>query len=298
MKKLFVSTIVTAGLALFAAAPAMAATPASFSLSPSNGTKTVGSTLSVGIYENGDNVNAVTVKLSYDATKLSCAGIGGSGAFPSEISASCGGGSVTISRYVAPGNPAVNGSQLVGTLNFAVVNPAASSSLSFAAGSQIASNGTNTWDGGSFGGSYVFVAAPVTPPSTTNPGRGGDSTPGTTAPSGQSTNGTPAQGTTSTSSSNAATAAEEGTTVITNADGTKTVIKVAASKQASSETTTPALQTARFGAVVLTILLALGAGIYYLAKQGYLPSFSAWANKLKTASQPMFTTVRHKLNKI
>ena len=120
---------------------AHAAGTASLTMVPSASSTTVGKTISVAIYENGTNVSVVTAGVTYDASKLTCTAVDASGsAFVNGISATCGGGSATISRYVAPGTVGLNGSVLVGRLNFSAI-ATGSAVLSFTSSTQIASAG-------------------------------------------------------------------------------------------------------------------------------------------------------------
>lgn len=92
---------------------------ATLSMSPSSTSVTTGDNLNVSIYENGTNVSVVTINMSYDSTKLNCTNVNvASSAFANAISATCASGIATISRYIAPGSTGLNGSQLVGTLQF------------------------------------------------------------------------------------------------------------------------------------------------------------------------------------
>lgn len=170
-----VASLLTAGLITLSALPAAAAA-STLSLSPASGSIVQGSSKTVSVIEDGDSVNAVTVHLSYDASKLSCNGIGG-GNFGAEVSATCGGGTVTISRYVPAGSPALNGAQVVGTVNFGALAGSGSTSVTFGS-SQVASNGVNTL-GGTSGGTYTLTA----------PVSGGQGGGGTTTTGGGSTGG-------------------------------------------------------------------------------------------------------------
>lgn len=170
MKKQLLSVLAFATLLSSVFVGTAHAAAASFTLSPASGTYAQNSSFTVGVYENGTNVNVVTAKLTFDADKLTCVSVGGSSAFPNNVAASCGNGTVTISRYTpmdADGNPTtVSGNQLVGSIIF-TAKATGTALVKFAAGSQIASNGAQTWDGNTNGGSYTLTA-PATP------GRGSD----------------------------------------------------------------------------------------------------------------------------
>src|SRR5262245_8391809 len=96
---------------------AAAAGSATFSLTPASSTITINTVFGVNIFENGVDVNVVTADLTYDASKLQFVSIDTSAsAFPNSVSATGGGGSVSISRYTAPGTT-LNGSQKVASVN-------------------------------------------------------------------------------------------------------------------------------------------------------------------------------------
>ena len=132
------------------------AAASSLYVTPASATVAMGSTFTVSIVENGDNVNVVTANLSYDASKLSCNGVGG-GSFAQTITASCGGGTVSISRYVTPGQPALSGPQTVGSLSFTAIANSGTANLSFLGTSQVASGGVNTL-ASSIGGVYTLTS--------------------------------------------------------------------------------------------------------------------------------------------
>lgn len=141
---------------------AMAAGSATLTLSPSSGQATQGSSYVVSVYENGNDVNVVTVRLNYDASKLSCdsGSVSSSAAFPNSVTVSCGGGQAVISRYTSAGSTAPSGS-LVANVTFNVVGDSGAATVSVADGSQIASNGANVWDGVKGSVSVSLSAAPV-----------------------------------------------------------------------------------------------------------------------------------------
>jgi hypothetical protein len=201
---------------------AHAAGTAAFSLSPASGTLTQGNNLTLVVSENAD-ANAVTAKLTYDASKLQCNGA--SNAFGSTISATCGGGSVTISGYAAPGTTA---SGTVGTVNFTVLGNAGSTSIAFATGSQIANNGTNLWNGSTAGASYSLTAPATTTPPTT--GSGSSNT-------GSSSSNSSSNSSTSSNTANTS-ATKNSTSTATNSTSTATTDTDADSAATSSSDTT------------------------------------------------------------
>ncbi|MBI5906548.1 hypothetical protein HY857_00650 [Candidatus Saccharibacteria bacterium] len=146
-----------------------AAGSASLALS-AGGSRTVGRTFSVSVIENsgGTAVNGVQADLGYDSSKLQPLSKSCGGAF--EVTAPSGGASLACATISAK-----TGSQVVGTVNFKVL-AAGAGAVSFLPSSQITASdgqGTNVWNGGTAGGSYVFAApvaaAPVTvaPPAPT-----------------------------------------------------------------------------------------------------------------------------------
>ncbi len=147
----------TVAASLISPAISQAAGSASFALSPASTSVTAGAAFSVGVYVNGTAVNAVTANLVYDAASLTCNGVDGGSAFGGAISGTCGGGTVTISRYTIPGTPALDGSQLLASVNF---TPTAQGTANVSVTSgQIASNGLDTWNGAGAIGSYTIAPA-------------------------------------------------------------------------------------------------------------------------------------------
>jgi hypothetical protein len=168
--KLLATTVIAATVLVSAfSGAAHAAGSASFSLSPASGSHVQGTSFTVTVRETGSNVNVVNAKMTYDPSKLSCNSIGASSAFPATVQANCGGGSITISRYTNPGDPAVNGTQTIGTINFTALANSGSADVKFAAGSQIVSNGVNEWNGSTTGGTYTFTAPAPAPTPTPTP---------------------------------------------------------------------------------------------------------------------------------
>src|SRR5665213_3173941 len=174
----FVTVLVATGTIFFLPAQSLAAGSASLSLSPASGTENINSTFTVGVYENGDNVSAVTADMSYDQLALSLVSAACGGAFSSTIQASGSGGSGTLSCYTPPGSVVVSGNQEVGTVSFKALAGSGSASLTFGSGSEIANNGTNLWNGSTAGGNYTLVTPASTPASTG--GKGGGTTTTTT----------------------------------------------------------------------------------------------------------------------
>lgn len=179
MKTMFIYTLATMiSLPAIFATSASAAGTASLSLSPNSGSHVQNSSFTVQVNVNGTDVNVVTAKISYDASKLSCTSVGGSTAFPNTVVATCGGGSVTISRYSQTN---VSGSASVGSVSFKALANSGTAVVSFSSGSQIASNGVNIWNGNTTGGSYALTAPAVAQP-TQPPSQPAPTTPTTTTP--------------------------------------------------------------------------------------------------------------------
>jgi hypothetical protein len=177
--KLLLTIIVATIFGGLTAGSAHATGTAGFSLSPASGTYYKGDSFTVQIYENGDNVNAVQAKLTYDAAKLSCDSAGGDSAFPSIAFAYCSDGTVEISRFMN-GTATVSGSQLVGSMTFTALVDTGSAVINFIApvmdgekvvapGTRIASNGADVWNGNTAGGTYSFAAIPAPVPPAPDP---------------------------------------------------------------------------------------------------------------------------------
>jgi hypothetical protein len=237
---------------------AHAAGSASFSLSPSGGTYNINSTFSLMVSETStDAVNVVTAKLSYDASKLQYVGVDASGSgFGGDASTSGGAGSITISRYVTPAGSTVTGTQNVASVNFKALVGSGSTSVTFAAGSQIASNGSNVWNGSTTGGTYTLATpapaptpAPTPTPVTGGMG-GGSSAPVTNNSSSNNSN------TNNTVGANSTTPATGNTTPAANGEVKSDTTK----KDAKKTDTTKSVAVKKSGRTVWpwVILIALG----------------------------------------
>lgn len=142
---------------------AYAANPASFVLSPSSNSVTNGNSFDVSVYENGDNVNVVTIRLDYDSSKLQFLGSTCGSTLPSAISESSG-----VTCYVI--GSTVIGSALVANFSFKAISESVSASVSIASGSKIAVNGVNVWDQvGSLATINLVAATPPAPSPETTP---------------------------------------------------------------------------------------------------------------------------------
>jgi len=143
------------------------AASAGMSLSPTGGTKNVGTSFSVGIYENsGDEpVNVAEASLGFDASQLSLTGLRCGGGF--EIAASVSGSSLSCGTVTPK-----TGSQLVGTATFRVLAGSGSGAVSITSGAVYSANTNSNIAGGMSGANFNFATpAPVvvTPAPTPEP---------------------------------------------------------------------------------------------------------------------------------
>lgn len=173
MKQKLITSIFIAVLSivLIPAHSAFAANPASFSLSPSTSSVVKGSSFTVVVYENGDNVNAVTTKLTFNSAQLQLNSTSCGGSFSSSIAETNG------QTCFTAGGSTVNGSVLALSASFTALANSGSASVSIATGSKIVSSDTNTniWNGAASATS-VTLTAPATAP--TQPAAGGSTNTG------------------------------------------------------------------------------------------------------------------------
>lgn len=238
----------------------LAAGTASFSLSPSRASVAQNETFSVGIYENGTNVNAVTAKLTFDASKVQFLGIdASSSAFPNGIAETNG-----VTRY-SNGGTVVNGSAYVAAAQFKVVAATGTATVSITAGSKIASGGVDTWNGAASATS-VQLTAPAPAAATATPGRGAGPT--TVAPATTHTTAPTTASNTNTSNSGAA-ASTTSTPSNTPAARTASAAKSASITAATVNTKDAAKTSSTIiqWVVSLTLLAAVAATIYFLRKR-------------------------------
>ncbi len=170
MKKIVSLGLAAAVVAALAFSPmkAFAAGNATLSLNPASANRNVGTTFAVAVFENSNTeaVNAVTVKLNYDAAKLQFVSVDPVGSSFGQGFASTSGSTVNITRYTDPGTPALTGSQKVVSVSFKVVAGSGTTALTFAAGSQIATAttpSTNIWNGDATGATYTLVTPAAAP---------------------------------------------------------------------------------------------------------------------------------------
>lgn len=270
MKKLnlVIAAVLSIGILILNLGHGMAAT-GSMSLSPNGTSITVGSSITIAIYESADSANVVTANLSYDASKLQCNGVGGGNFSTNVIPPSCGGGSVRITRSVAPGSPALSGTNLVGTVNFSGIS-AGVANVSFAGGSRIVNEGVEVQSSKS-GGNYTVVAAPAS-----NTGGKGAGT-STTSPTKATSQASTANKVASSSTPQAASPSNEATPTTTpEASNTsteqplssdKTEIKVAFKKHAwyafAVVDGNKPLTAARYGVLAASLVGLIAAGIFF-----------------------------------
>ncbi|MDB5160445.1 MAG: hypothetical protein JWO99_708 [Candidatus Saccharibacteria bacterium] len=186
MKRILISLLI-AVLAIVAlpVSSAFAANPASFSLIPSASSVVKGGSFTVSVYENGDNVNAVTTKLTFNSSLLQLNGTSCGGSFASSITETNG------QTCFTAGGSTVNGNVLALNATFTALSTG-SASVSIASGSKIVSSDTNTniWNGAASATSVTVTAPATTPPTQPTTGGGSGSTSGSTGSSPSSTGST------------------------------------------------------------------------------------------------------------
>jgi hypothetical protein len=261
MKRTITSIFITV-LAVIAipVSSVFAANPASFTLSPNNSSVVQGSSFNMSISENGDSVTVVKTLLSFNSSQLQLTDISCSGSFPDAISETNG-----ETCYVAPGGAAISGSAVAMTVTFKALANTGTASISIAPGSQIASNGSNIWNGVASATSVSLTAPaapvqPTTPPSASGSGSGApisSTTTGsssTTSPtsSTSSSHTTPSTSSTqgSTDSTKATTSANDNTAAVKGASTTKTSAAIVPAQ------TNNASKNAIFG-ILLPLLIAI-----------------------------------------
>src|SRR5262249_19713978 len=133
---------------------------ASFSLSPSSGTYTVGNSINVTIYETsaaGDNVQGVQANLSYNTTDLQFNSVSESGSPFTLVGQSTGGSGLV--QVGEASTSTVTGQQLVAVVNFTVLNNTAPNPtvISTTTGSDIQNSSLKSvWNGTNASASYTL----------------------------------------------------------------------------------------------------------------------------------------------
>jgi len=133
-------------------------------LSPASKSVSQGATFNIQVRENSgsDGVNAVQANLTYPSDKMDFLSIAPGAAFEVQAENSGGGGNVRIARgTITP----KTGDQLVATVSFKAKVSSGTGAISFAAGSEVDSNGTTVQSGGTSGATITFTAAPTPKPS-------------------------------------------------------------------------------------------------------------------------------------
>ena len=153
---------------------ASAANPASFTLMSSTNTSVQGSSFTISVYENGDNVNVITTSLTYNAAQVQLIGTSCGGSFASSV------GETNGQTCFTSGGTVLNGNILALTATFKSLSSTGSASIGIASNSKIVSAGANTWNGASSTTTVALAAPAVTPPAQTTTG-------GTTTTSTQTT---------------------------------------------------------------------------------------------------------------
>lgn len=286
MKKLLLSAIISSATAVMAMGGlAHAAGSANFSLSPASGNHVQNTNFSVQVLENGTNVNVVTAKLTYDASKLTCNGVSGSSAFPNTISATCGGGNVTISNYSNPGT-SQSGSKVVGTISFKALASSGSTAVNFASGSQIASGGSNIWNGSTAGGNYTFSAPATGTPPVTGGGQGGSTSGSGSSSSHSTSNGSVAQtsGGTHQSSNSSSDGKVEGNSVGGSTDSNSAAGNSNGSSTTGANSSTKPSNGSHMARTITLVVLGLAAigTLAYMLSETVRNGFDSLANSTKS----------------
>lgn len=170
MKRIINGIIAVLIMSTLGVSSAYAANPASFTISAS-ASVTTGSTFSVTVSENGDQVNTVTAKLVYDTAKLQLLGVSCGGSFGGSIAETDG-----VTCYTS-GGTSVTGSAVAASASFKALAEG-TASISMSGSSSIVSGGTDIWNHGSTARSITVVAPTPAPTPTPSP-----STPVTTSTS-------------------------------------------------------------------------------------------------------------------
>ena len=233
---------------------AFAAGDASFSISPTGGSYTTGSTITVSISEtsvSGDDVNAVQADLSYNTSLLTYDSMSLTGPFTLCGQQTSGGGSVDIG---CAATSAQSGAQAVAKVVF-TVESAGTATVAMTSGSDIDNtSGSSVWNGTLPSASYTLTA----------PSSGG----GSTGSSGSSSSGSSASptGTKSTSSStpkSTASPTPKTSTTPTTVSPTTTSTKTPAATTPTIETPTPVTKptSVTTGSVTITVTSSNGTPV-------------------------------------
>lgn len=162
-----ISSFIAVLIAIFVAAPSYAAGNASFSLTSSASTAQTGATITINVFENGTNVNAITAKLNFDSSRLQLLSTSCGASFSNSIAETNG------ATCYAPGGKSVNGATLAISARFKALSTGGAT-VSITGDSKIASDGTNIWNGIAPSTNITITTppakTPTTPPSTSGSG--------------------------------------------------------------------------------------------------------------------------------
>ena len=310
-KPLSKPVIIAAGLFAIAAslllAFSQAAGNASLILTPNSGSYDQNTNATLTVYEDSgtENVNAVDVRLTYDAAKLQFVSINTTGS-PFDFCTEKSGGSGNVTITCAKLGGGVANKQLVGKVTFKALAGSGSTAVSFGSNSHIvrSSDNTDIWNGNTTGGSYNLTT-PATPPpasgSSSSPSSGSSSSPST--PSSSST--PSGDGATSQPSSNTDYSAQSGgsarnpTTTGNDVDQANTFAPQAVGQSSSSPQEASASEQNGMSSLIpiiaigslIGILLALGAyfGRSSLSRMFEKDTHNFAAYQPTTSSQPTVT---------
>ncbi len=208
---------------------------ASFNIAPTDGSYTVGSTITVTVTENStDSVNAVQANLTYNASQLQVNSVntGSSASSPFTLCAQSSGGGGVINVGCAIPNNTVTGTQTVATITFSALSATSSTPITIASGSAIvrSSDQTNVWNQVDNQVTYAITtpvsggSSPVspTPPASTPPA----TTTKTTTPPSSTTKSSSSTPTSSSTSSTVTTSPAPSPTTPTTITSTPTTAAV------------------------------------------------------------------------
>lgn len=229
---------------------ASAANPASFTLMSSTNTSVQGSSFTISVYENGDNVNVITTSLTYNAAQVQLIGTSCGGSFASSV------GETNGQTCFTSGGTVLNGNILALTATFKSLSSTGSASIGIASNSKIVSAGANTWNGASSTTTVALAAPAVTPPAqTTTGGTTTTSTQTTTSSTPTSAASTQAKTTPQNQPSTTGTTATEAPAL---SDGAAAVKSASTTKAATAITATPDSDLSSKTAATLALPFLIG----------------------------------------
>lgn len=209
-----------------------AAGDASFNLSPSSGSYTVGDTLVLSISEtsaSSDNTNAVQVNMSYPTSLLQYQSTALTGPFNLCGQNTGGGGAVNIG---CAASSAQSGTQSIAQVTFSVVNNG-TANVNMTSGSNIVNASGNVWNGVLPTASYTLNPVQTSsPPPSGGSGSGGGST------SGSGNGNSKSSGSTGSSSTNASKPTSDNSSISSTNSSTPTTSPTAPNTTSSSSSAT------------------------------------------------------------